>query len=320
MERLKGSKVLVTGGAGFIGSYVVKELLHKGCRVSVIDITTHRASVFVLDHLQNSVDYIHLDIRNKRNTIRYIKDKDFNWIFHLAAEPIVEKSYKNPMKTLETNIMGTVHVLEAARAIKNLRGVIVASSDKAYGKSNSNSYTEETALRGDHPYDVSKSCEDLIAQAYIKTYNLPIVITRFGNVYGGGDVHTDRIIPDICLAYIQNKNLEIRSDGTYVRDYIYVEDVANAYMFLLENMTKAVGQAFNISSEDNFSVVDLVRHAVEILEKKIDYKILNNVKNEIPYQHLDCTKILKMGWKPRHSFKTSLKNTLSWYQVNWMHL
>ncbi len=317
MERLKGSKVLVTGGAGFIGSYIVKELLHKGCRVSVIDIITHKASVFVLDHLQDLVDYINLDIRDKENTIRYIKDGNFNWIFHLAAEPIVEKSYEDPMSTLETNIMGAVHVLEAARALKSLHGIIVASSDKAYGKSKHTSYTEETALQGDHPYDVSKSCEDLIAQAYSKTYHLPVVITRFGNVYGGGDVHKDRIIPGICLACIQKKKLEIRSDGTYVRDYIYVEDVANAYMFLLENMTKVVGQAFNISSVDNFSVVDLVYRAGEILGRNIEYEILNTAKNEIPYQHLACTKIRKMGWKPRHSLKTSLENTLSWYEKNW---
>jgi CDP-glucose 4,6-dehydratase len=209
--------------------------------------------------------------------------------------------------------MGTVSILEAARATESVKGVIVASSDKAYGKTKK-AYTEESPLQGDHPYDVSKSATDLIAQTYYKTYGLPVVVTRFGNVYGEGDLHMDRIVPGICEAIIKNKPLLIRSNGKYVRDYVYVKDVADGYLFLLKHIDKVKGEAFNFSSDDYFSVLDLVKKAEEVMEKKIDYKILNNAKNEIPYQHLKDKKIRRLGWKPNFSFETTIKYILDSYR------
>jgi CDP-glucose 4,6-dehydratase len=308
-------KVLVTGGAGFIGGYVVKNLLTLGYDVSVIDIEVHKHSVFALEKLEAQVKYTDIDIRDRAKTIQFFRNYTFDSVIHLAAEPIVETGYDDPLKTFEINIMGTAHMLEGLRRSSPKTGVIVASSDKAYGKAKEKTYTEESPLQGDHPYDVSKSCTDLIAQTYAKTYGMPIVVTRFGNVYGGGDVHLNRIIPGICMAVINKKNLEVRSDGTYVRDYIYVEDVADGYIYLLKNMDKARGQVYNFSSDDNFSVKDLIQKASEYFGEEIPYVIQNIAKNEIPYQHLDYSKIRAIGWKPMHSLKDGLEKTLLWYKT-----
>lgn len=311
---LSNKRVLITGGTGFIGGYVVKKLLAQGSLVSVIDVNIHKASVYSLEKLDSQVKYTNLDIRDRSKTVRFFERNQFYFVIHLAADPIVESGYDDPIHTFDTNIMGTAHILEALRISSPNTSVIVASSDKAYGKTKNKSYTEESPLSGDHPYDVSKSCTDLIAQTYAKTYGMPIVITRFGNVYGGGDVHLNRIIPGICMAFIQSKPLQVRSDGTYVRDYIYVEDVADGYIFLLKNMEKSAGQVYNFSSDDNFSVVDLIDKASEYFHEKISYNILNTAKNEIPYQHLDYSKIRKLGWKPMYSFKDGLEKTLAWYK------
>lgn len=312
--KLTEKRILVTGGAGFIGGYIIKKLLSLCSDVSVIDIEIHKASVFSLEKLKSQVKYTNLDIRDRTKTLQFFRKHTFDFVIHLAAEPIVEHGYDDPLNTFDTNIMGTAHVLEALRISSPNTGVIVASSDKAYGKAKDKIYTEESPLKGDHPYDVSKSCTDLIAQTYAKTYGMSIVVTRFGNVYGGGDIHLNRIIPGICMALIQGKLLQIRSDGTYVRDYVFVEDVADGYVFLLEHMDKASGQVYNFSSDDNLSVIDLVHKASEYFGEEIRYVIQNTAKNEIPYQHLDYSKIKLLGWKPKFTLKAGLEKTLSWYK------
>ncbi|MCL4415603.1 MAG: NAD-dependent epimerase/dehydratase family protein [Actinobacteria bacterium] len=175
-------------------------------------------------------------------------------------------------------------------------------------------YTEESPLRGDHPYDVSKSSMDLICQTYYKTYGTPVVITRFGNVYGEGDLNYSRIIPGICEAILKKKILNLRSDGNYIRDYLYVKDVVDGYIFLLKNIEKVKGEAFNFSSKDSLSVLDLIKKTEKILNIKIKYKILNNAKNEIPYQHLNDKKIRNLGWENNHSLENALIDVLEWYK------
>jgi CDP-glucose 4,6-dehydratase len=312
MERLNEKKILVTGGTGFIGSHLVEELVKINAKVLVIDIKIHSASYFAINNLQKKIKLELIDIA-KRNKVKQIIAKfKPDYIFHLAAEAIVNNSYDNPYKTFQTNVMGTVSVLEAARTLGSVKGIIVASSDKAYGKTKK-AYTEESPLKGDHPYDVSKSATDLIAQTYYKTYGLPVAVTRFGNVYGEGDFHADRIIPGICDAIVNDKILLIRSNGKYVRDYIYVKDVVNGYIFLANHIDKIKGEAFNFSSNDTFSVLDLIKQAEIILNKRIKYKILNITKNEIPYQHLTDTKIRKLGWKNQYNLGHVLKNILAYY-------
>lgn len=307
-------KILVTGGAGFIGSHLVKKLVETGFRVMVWDIQ--------VKPLGKTVRFEKLDIRNQKKVEQSLQDFKPDFVFHLAAQAIVTSSYDNPLEALKTNVMGTVNILEAVRLNSSVQGLIVASSDKAYGKLESGkykqsftSYKETDALRGDHPYDVSKSCADLICQAYFKTYGLPICVTRFGNVYGEGDLHFDRIIPGICESIIKKKTLSIRSNGRYIRDYLYVKDVVEGYIFLMKNFNKIKGQAFNFSSSETLSVLELIKKVEEILKVKISYKILNTAKNEIPYQHLDDSKIKKLGWKNQDSLSEGLKMTFNWYQT-----
>lgn len=310
---LTDKKILVTGGAGFIGSHLVLELIKNKAKVFVIDLKIQPKSFFALNNLSDKAVFETLDIRNKDKVSKYFDKLEFDYIFHLAAEPIVEEAFDNPYFAFETNIMGTVNILEGVRKNKNIKGIIVASSDKAYGKTKK-IYKEDSPLKGDHPYDVSKSSMDLISQAYFKTYNLPIVITRFGNVYGEGDLHFDRIVPGICKSIIKNEILELRSDGTYVRDYLYVEDVVSGYLTLLKNINNIYGEAFNFSSPDNLSVLDLIRKVEKSLSNKINYKILNTAKNEIPYQHLDDSKIRKLGWRNNYLLESSIARVLGWYR------
>jgi CDP-glucose 4,6-dehydratase len=320
MEKLeiKGKKILVTGGAGFIGSHLVENLVTFGADVLVIDIKIEPESYFLQHKLKKLCKLNLVDIRDKKAIRNYFAKHKIDYIFHLAAEPIVEKAYENPVNTFETNIMGTINLLEEVRRNKKIKGIIVASSDKAYGKSDK-AYMEDFPLKGDHPYDVSKSCMDLICQAYCKTYETPVVITRFGNVYGEGDLHFDRIIPGVCKAIIKNKTLKIRSNGKYVRDYLYVDDVVDGYIFLLKNFNKTLGGAFNFSSKDALSVLELVRKAEKVLDVKINCKILNTAKNEIPYQHLNDSKIRKLGWKPSGNLDLVLGKILAWYKVSLKH-
>ncbi len=313
--EIKEKKILVTGGAGFIGGHLVEKLINLKAKVLVIDIKIDPKSYFIQNKLEKKCKFSLVDIRNKKKVEVFFNKNKIDYIFHLAAEPIVQEAFDSPYSTFDTNIMGTVNILEQVRKIKKIKGIIIASSDKAYGKTNKE-YTEDSPLKGDHPYDVSKSAADLISQAYYKTYECPIVITRFGNVYGEGDLHSDRIIPGICKAIIKNEALGIRSDGTYIRDYIYVKDVVNGYITLLKNVDNIHGEAYNFSSKDNLSVMEVISKAEKLLGTKINYKILNNVKNEIPYQHLDDYKVKNLGWKQSYNLESALKKVLEWYKYD----
>lgn len=309
---MKGNRILVTGGTGFIGGHLVEKLIGRGEKVITVDIVLPSNSYFVQKKLQKKSTLELVDIRSRKKIFDLFAKYKPDYVFHLAAEPIVLKGFNNPHKTFQTNIMGTVNILDASREV-GAKGIIVASSDKAYGKTKS-TYTEDSPLKGDHPYDVSKAAADLISQTYFSSYKVPLVITRFGNVYGEGDLHLDRIIPGICEAIVKNKTLKIRSDGTYVRDYIYVKDVVEGYLKLFESIHKIYGEAFNFSSKDTFSVVDLIKYSEKILKTKVPLKILNIAKNEIPYQHLDDKKVRKLGWKAKDSLKTTLPVILDWYK------
>lgn len=313
MAGLKKSKIIVTGGAGFIGSHLVENLLSLGAEVVVLDIHIDPRSYFIVNKVYKNTNFKILNICDRQPLTEFILGEKPDYIVHLAAQTLVTKAYENPYETFNTNVMGTVNVLEAARRLESLQGVIVASTDKAYGKTQK-TYSEDHPLNGDHPYDASKSSTDLIAKTYFKTYQLPTVITRFGNVYGEGDIHMDRIIPGICESIIKNKKLEVRSDGKYIRDYLYVNDVVEGYLLLLKNISKIQGEAFNFSSNDKLSVLELISRAEHVLGKKISYEILNIAKNEIPYQHLNDQKVRKLGWKNNYSFDKVFVDILNWYQ------
>ncbi|OGK17517.1 hypothetical protein A2774_00825 [Candidatus Roizmanbacteria bacterium RIFCSPHIGHO2_01_FULL_39_12c] len=321
--NLKSKNILVTGGTGFVGSHLVEELVRLEANVVTTFISTSPLSYFFSQGLNKKVKMVHADVADFESMTDIVTKFETDFIFHLAAQALVETAYYNPRKTLESNITGTINILEAARLYPKVTGVIVASSDKAYGKIKSKvksqksklRYQESDPLRGDHPYEVSKSAADLISTAYYRTYNLPVVITRFGNIYGEGDLNFSRIVPGIIESVVQSKKLEVRSNGSYVRDYLYVKDVVSGYLLLADNIDKAQGEAFNFGSEESLSVIEVINRFEKILHKKIDFKILNSAKNEIPYQSLDYSKIKKvLGWKPKFNLMTVGKNIYFWYK------
>lgn len=302
------NKILITGGAGFIGSHLVNRLIGDGRQVVVVD----NLSSGRKENINPKAKFYKADVRGK--TICGIFEKENpKVVFHLAAQPLVEEAFKNPFNAIETNIMGTVNVLEICRQRGNLEAIVVVSSDKAYGKSKELPYKEQSPLKGDHPYDASKSAADLIAQAYFSTYGLPVLITRFSNVFGPGDRNFSRIVPGIMESIIKNKEFLIRSDGKMIREYTYVKDIIDGCI-KLANYKKSFGEAFNFGSRNIFSVVDAVKEIEKALLVKVDYKILNIAKNEIPEQYLDWTKAKEvLNWEPKTSFEQSIKETFDWY-------
>lgn len=310
ISKLKSKKVIVTGGAGFIGGHIVNKLIQKGHRAVVID----NLSSGKKENIHPKAIFYKADVRDKKIADIFEKENP-NVVFHLAAYPLVGRAYENPFKTIETNVMGTVNILEICRKRQNLETIVVVSSDKAYGKSKKLPYKEHFPLKGDHPYDASKSAADLIAQTYFHTYNLPIAITRFSNVFGPGDPNSSRIIPGIIDAVVKNKEFLIRSDGKMVRGYTYVKDIADGCIKLMENKEKVMGQAFNFACENIFSVMDVVKKIEKILGVKINYKILNITNNEIPKQYLDWTKAKEtLNWQPMTTFEDGIKETFNWYK------
>ena len=238
----QGKKVLVTGGAGLVGSHLVERLLDLGAKVYVLDIEVKPGSYFLHKKLDNRSVLLIQDVRDLVALKKLVESELIEHIFHLAAQALVTEAISNPHLTLDTNVMGTVNVMEAARVFPSVKAVVLASSDKAYGK-NSFDVSEDQHLGGDHPYDVSKSAADLIAQAYHSTFGLPVAVSRFGNIFGPGDMNADRIVPGIMESIILGKTLGLRSDGSFLRDYVYVKDVVDACLMLARNIAKAKGEA-----------------------------------------------------------------------------
>lgn len=303
--------VLVTGGLGFIGSHLCESLIKK-YRV----ITTYQSlnphSYFFTQGLDKKTIMVNLDVTNYEQVIHTITKFNIDYIFHLAAQPLVEVAYYNPKHTLYTNILGTINILEAVRNFRT-KGVIVCSSDKAYGKLDKK-YKESDRLQGDHPYEVSKSSADLITQSYFKTYGLPVVITRFGNVYGEGDLNFSRIIPGIMKAKYEGEPIELRSNGKFVRNYVNVNDVVAGCLSIIKRIDLVKGEAFNLSSNETLSVIHLVN------KFKIPYIIKDTSKNEIPYQSLDSSKAFKLlGWASKSTIDQTKDRIYKWYKNHESH-
>lgn len=308
--KSKSKNILVTGGAGFIGSHLVDRLIKEGQKVVVVD----NLSSGKKENLNRKAKFYKVDIRDP-HFYQIIKKERIEVVFHLAAQPLVENAYENPIETLKVNIMGTTNILESCRLKGNLKSIIVVSSDKAYGKTKDLPYTEESPLRGDHPYEVSKTAADLIAQTYFKTYNLPVAITRFGNTFGPRDFSFSRIIPGVFESIIKNEELLIRSDGKMVREYVYVKDIVDGCIKIAQNIEKVKGEAFNFGSKNVFSVIEIIKKIEKILKVKINYRILNIAKNEIPKQYLDWRKAKRMlNWQPKYNFEEGTRESFDWYR------
>jgi CDP-glucose 4,6-dehydratase len=312
-------RVFVTGSSGFLGSWTVKELNARGATTIgyVRDLGRHLSR---RDDPQTEPHFtVHGALEDYETILRAINEHEADTVLHLGAQPIVGIANRNPRSTFEANVRGTWNVLDACRELGGrVKRIVVASSDKAYGTAPSLPYDETMPLNGRHPYDASKSCTDIIAQTYHHTYGLPVCVTRAGNFYGGRDLNFNRIVPGVARWAINGERPILRSDGSMIRDYIYVRDVVLAYLALAEAMEdRAIhGHAFNFSTEQPMSVVALVQHILAAAGRAdLDPIILGEATNEIPEQHLSAAKARRMlGWTPAFTLESALAETIAWYR------
>jgi len=311
-------RVFVTGALGFLGSWLVQQLIEWNATVVGLVFDRQPARDAAEARIREQYTAVNGRLEEYECLLRGINEYEIDTVIHLGAQPIVGTANRNPLSTFESNIRGTWNLLEACRQVSTVKRVVVASSDKAYGNQEELPYTEDMPLRGQYPYDVSKSCADLIAHTYYATYGLPVCVTRCGNFFGGRDLNFNRIVPGTIRSVIFNEPPLIRSDGTFVRDYIYVRDVVYAYLELARQMERPEvhGHAFNFSNETRLSVLDLTDR-IERLMGRQDLKpqILNEAHAEIKDQYLSSQKAHDMlGWAPRFTVDDALSETIAWYR------
>ncbi|PIK27038.1 sugar dehydratase [Bacillus pumilus] len=307
----------MTGCTGLLGSYLVKELIDQGANVTgLVRDQVPRSNLYQGSQFEK-MNVVQGALEDMQTIERALGEYEIDTVFHLAAQAIVGVANRHPVSTFEANILGTWNVLEACRRQPLIKRVIVASSDKAYGDQEQLPYDEEMPLNGKHPYDVSKSCADLISHTYYNTYGLPVCITRCGNLYGGGDLNFNRIIPQTIQLVLEGETPEIRSDGTFIRDYFYIEDAVKAYLLLAEKMEEKglAGEAFNFSNEIQLTVLELVDKILKAMGSDLKPRILNQGTHEIKHQYLSAEKARKLlDWKPDYSIDEGLEKTIEWYR------
>lgn len=311
-------RVFVTGCTGLVGAWTVRALLERGAHVVGLVRDRVAGSELVRAGLDTQIDAVTGSVEDERLIERALAEYEIQTVFHLAAQTIVGIATKSPISTFESNIKGTWCVLEAARRCGYNPQVIVASSDKAYGDQEVLPYTEDAPLAGRHPYDVSKSCADLIALSYHHTYRQPVCVTRCGNFYGGGDLNWNRIVPGTIRSILRDERPIIRSDGTYIRDYFYVKDGAASYLHLAECMAarpEVLGHAFNFSTEIQVTALEMVQRILGLMGSSLTPDVRGEAKNEIKHQYLSAEKARRMlDWAPRYQLDQSLAETIAWYR------
>ena len=314
----KNRNVFVTGCTGLLGSWLTSFLVERGANVTGLIRDWVPRSNLNWSGFIDRINIVRGEVEDYSLLERVINEYEIDTIFHLAAQTIVGIANRNPISTFETNVKGTWNILEACRRNPTVKRIIVASSDKAYGEHKELPYREDAPLRGSHPYDVSKSCADLIVFAYYDTYELPVCVTRCGNFYGGGDLNFNRIVPGTIRSVIFNERPIIRSDGTLIRDYIYILDAVEAYLLLAEKMDKLPihGEAFNFSNELQLTVLGLTKKILKLMDRE-DLKpiILGEAKSEIRHQYLSAAKARRiLKWEPKYILEQGLKETIVWYR------
>jgi CDP-glucose 4,6-dehydratase len=310
--------VFITGCAGFLGSWLSIALVEAGA--NVVGLIRDRVPFSQLRRsgYLDRVTVVRGEVTDYEMVERVLNEYEIDAVFHLAAQTIVPIANRAPLSTFETNVKGTWTVLEAARRSPMVTRIAVASSDKAYGEHETLPYVEDAPLLGCHPYDVSKTCADIMARAYFATYGLPVAVTRCANLYGGGDLNWNRIVPGTARSLIRGERPVIRSDGTLLRDYLYVQDAVHAYMMLAERMDAdgVKGEAFNFGMDKPTSVLEMVQAIVAVSDRP-DLKpvVLNDAPNEIPAQYMDSSKAHRLlDWVPRYSLEAGLRETFEWYR------
>ena len=317
-EFWRDRSVLVTGCTGLLGNWLVAELLERGALVTGLVRDLIPQSRLYAGEWYKQINIVSGCVEDLPTVERSINEYEVDTVFHLAAQTIVGVANREPLATFETNIKGTWNILEACRRVGGVSRIVIASSDKAYGDQLVLPYSETNPLQGEHPYDVSKSCADLISRAYYVSYGLPVCITRCGNFYGGGDLNFNRIVPSTIRSALREKPVVIRSDGTFIRDYFYAKDGVLAYLHLAEQMDRQeiLGEAFNFSNELQISVRGMVDHVLRLMGKShLEPVVLNRAKNEIKHQYLSADKARKMlGWESKYPLEEGLKETIEWYE------
>ena len=308
----------VTGATGLLGGWLVRRLVEEGADVVCLVRDWVPQSALFGNTLHNAVKVVRGDLTDQGLLERALGEYEIDTVMNLAAQTIVQIANRNPTSTFETNVAGTWRLLEACRHSPTVRQIVMASSDKAYGDCETLPYDESTPLQGRHPYDVSKSCSDLISQAYATTYRLPVTVTRCGNFYGGGDLNWNRIVPGTIRSVLRGQPPLIRSDGQFVRDYFYVEDGAAAYMLLAERMAQnpdLAGESFNFSIEIQITVLELVERILALMGSDLRPVVLNEASHEIRHQYLSAEKAKRMlDWTPMYSLDEGLQRTVAWYR------
>ena len=306
--------VFITGATGLLGSWLASRLCREGAKVVSLVRDWLPESELLRSGTIQKIHLVRGDLNDQPLLERALGEYEIDTVFHLGAQTIVGVANRNPLSTFESNIRGTWQLLEACRRSPSVRRIVVASSDKAYGSQAILPYREDAPLQGLHPYDASKSCADLLAQTYAHTYRLPVSITRCGNLYGGGDLNWNRIVPGTIRSVLRNEPPVIRSDGRFIRDYFYVEDAVNAYLTLAQSDV-APGEAFNFSNERPISVSELVAIILRVMDSRLEPMILNQASNEIREQFLSAEKARReLQWKPGHTLEDGLLSTVAWYE------
>jgi CDP-glucose 4,6-dehydratase len=309
--------VLVTGCTGLLGSWLTQTLVEAKADVVGLIRDDVPQSQLARSGTLRSIRVARGDVTDYATMERVLNEYEVDTVLHLAAQTIVGIANRAPLSTFETNIRGTWTTLEAARRSPTVTRILVASSDKAYGTQPVLPYTEDMPLQGEHPYDVSKSAADLIAQTYAKTYGMPIAVTRCANLYGGGDLNWNRLIPGTIRSALQGQAPVIRSDGTFVRDYLYVRDAVRAYLMLAQELDNPEihGQAFNCSTDEPLSVLEMTQLILKLSpHPNLEPIVLDEVKNEIKDQYLNSAKLHDvLGWKPAWSREAAMMETMAWY-------
>ena len=319
MNRI-GQKILVTGATGLVGSWLCRRLLQEGAQVVALVRDWDPQSEFIRSGDINRCTVVSGCLEDYACLLRALAEHEVDTVFHLGAQAIVGTALISPLATFEANIRGSYNLLEACRVLREqVRAVVVASSDKAYGEAAQLPYTEDMPANGRHPYDVSKSCTDLLAQTYAQTYGLNVTIARCGNIYGGGDLNWSRIVPGTIRSVLEGRAPQLRSDGGFIRDYIYVDDVVDAYLALAAAPGRqgVRGEAFNFSPQRPLTVLEITRAVLAAMGSSAEPVILNSARAEIKDQYLDAGKAFKvLDWRPRHSLEQGLEATLAWYRAH----
>lgn len=312
-------RVFLTGATGLVGSWLVQELLELGAFVVALVRDADPQSELFRSGNINRIAVVSGDLNDFWAVERAISEHETDTVLHIGAQPIVGVAHRFPLQTFDSNVRGTYNLLEACRIHRALvKRVVVASSDKAYGEQPVLPYTEDMPLQGQHPYEVSKSCADLIAQSYAHTYGLPVGIARCGNIYGGGDLNWSRIVPGTIRSLLRDERPIIRSDGKFVRDYIYVKDVARAYLRVAEGLDdpQLYGEGFNFSPESRINVLELVELIARLMKRTdLPADIQNTAQGEIRDQYLSAEKATRvLSWKPTFTLEAGMKETIAWYR------